>query len=176
MTATNPFCKAYDAVFNLLFGGTNNELANLVKVNNRISFGSAIDKDRDPTKHSIASADNPEVWLVDNGGMLNLHANSSSLSYDQTLSLVMATGDWRYGKFASLLNWYTVVNMSQWRSTLLAGTLWNGKPFIKNITNIPIQIASDNPQRANAVAGWNDIWRMTLQLRIDNVDIVYKES
>lgn len=172
---TNPFCKTYDAVFEILFGGENNALADMVRVGNRINFGTESERDRSPTKPTVTTADLPEVRLIDVGGTLNLHANSSSLSYIQQLSLYTQTGDWRYANFISLLNWYTIVNMSKWR-TLLTSLRWNEKPFVKNILNTPIQIGAQNPERSNAVAGWTSIWQMQLELRIDNVDIVYKES
>jgi hypothetical protein len=176
MAGTNPFLTAYDGVFNCLFGGANNALADMVKLGNRVSYGTAIDKDRNPTHNNVVTSDIPEIQLLDEGGSLNLHSNSSGLSYQQNIALYLATGDWRYGKYASMLNWYTVVNMAQWRTTL-GGLTWNNKPFIKNIKmDTAIQIGSVNPQRSNAPAGWSAIWRMTLDLRIDNVDVIYIES
>ena len=175
---TNPFLKTYDAVYNMLFGGTGNELAAMVSVGNRINFGSPSELNRDPVKIRPVTADLPEVRLIDEGGALNLHANSSSLSYTQSLSLVIQSGDWRYGNFCSALNWYTVVNMSKWRTELIGigGLTWNGASIIKNIRmGVVSQIGESNPERPNSINGWSTVWRMQIDMQIPNAAITYFE-
>ena len=176
--ATDPFLKCYDAVFNLLFGGTNNPFATMVKVGNRVSFGTPIEFERSPAKQSLAfGTDLPEVQLIDEGGALNLHANSSSLGYTQNLTLYIMTGDFRYGNFCSKLNWYTAVNFANWRSTL-GGLSWNGHAgYIKNIkAGAAIQIGESNPIRNRGIDGWTSVWRLQIDMMIQNTDLVFTEG
>ena len=174
--ATDPFLKCYDAVFNLLFGGSPNPFADMVKVGNRVSFGTPSATNRSPDKPSITTADLPEVQLLDEGGPLNLHANSSSLGYTQNLTLYMMSGDKRYGNFCSKLNWYTAVNFANWRTTL-GGLTWNGHTYIKNIKpGLSVQIGDSNPQRNRGIEGLTAIWRMQIDMMIQNTDLVFTES
>jgi hypothetical protein len=176
MSGDDPFSRCYDTVFALLFNGSNNPLSAMVKPGNRLSFGADSDNDRGPAKERVQSADLPEVRLIDEGGVLNLHATSSTMSYTQNLSIIIQTGDWRYGKFASLLNWYTTCNLKGWRETL-AGLKWNGNPYIKNIeANLPIQIGPGNPERTNGIAGWTSVWRLRITMSINSVDVIPFES
>src|ERR1700733_10808095 len=113
----NPFLKTYDAVFNLLFSA-NNPLTGMVKVGNRISFGTPAATDRSVTKQNVSTADLPEIMLIDEGGVANTHANSSAMGFTQNLTLYISTGDFRYGVYTSVINWWILVNMQQWQSLI----------------------------------------------------------
>lgn len=170
----NPFLKVYDAVYSLLFDGADNELAREIKIGNRVTYGT-LNGGRDSIKDQVQTADTPELILVDEGGLFNPHANSSGCKYDQNLGIYVSTGDYRYGAIASKLNWYIACNMANWGTTLGALT-WNGEHFVKGIQIIPIQLGESNPERNRNISGWNVIWRVQLELRISNVNLVYLEE
>ena len=171
---SNPFLKTYDAVYDLLFSGDNNPLATEIKVGNRVTYGSR-STNRDSVKDTIQSSDVPELILVDEGGLLNIHANSSGGSYLQSLAIITSTGDYRYGAIASKINWYIWCNIANWTAVLGALT-WNGEQFVKNIQAVPIQIGESNPERNRNIKGWNIVWRFQLELRISKANLVYTES
>ena len=171
---SNPFLLVYDKIFDLLFDGGSNPLADLVKVKNRVSFGSLAEQSRNIKKDNVASADMPELIVVDEGGSLNLHANSSGGQYMQSIGIYISTGDYRYSILASLINWYVWCNLIKWR-TELTGLTWNGTPFVKNINIIPVQIGESNPERNRGINGWNVIWRLQIELRIARENLVYEE-
>jgi hypothetical protein len=168
----NPFVMVYDSVWNLLFGGVENQLAASIKVGNRITLGSELATDRNPFKNTSTTSDYPELILVDEGGQMNLHANSSQMSYLMQLSIYISSNDLRYGVVASNLNWYTCCNLAKWRD-LLNTVQWREKSIIKGFEIIPITIGPNNPQHLNAPVGWNSIWRAQFKLHIDHVDLVY---
>lgn len=172
---TNPYLKVYDAVFALLFDGDDNPLAGMIKINNRISFGTDTAENRNVMKDRLASADTPEVILIDEGGLLNPHANSSGMSYIQNMAIYISTGDFRYSVYASVINWWITCNIQKWKQIL--GTLtWNGIKYVKNIQIIPVQISESNPERNRNINGFNCIWRLQLELRIDHTNITYSET
>lgn len=173
----NPFLKVYDGVYDLLFnsGGSANLLADIIKVGNRVHFGTLKEHDRTQSKPSVVSADHPELWLYDEGATINPHFDSSSMEAMQNISLQCSTGDYRYGNYVSVINWYMMANMIQWR-TALGALRWNSRPFVKNLKSIPIQIGETNTERNNALAGWTTIWRMQIQLVINTVDVIYNEG
>lgn len=175
---TNPFQKCYDKVLSMMMQGANNPLVEMIKPGNVVNYGTLSEFDRNITKDAVASADMPELRLIDEGGNTNFHANSSGAEYKQSLTLICQTGDMRYGMFASRINWYILCNFCKdgaWK-TALSGLTWNGTEFIKNIDIVPIQIGMSNPERGNGIAGWTVIWRMIITMRIANVNLVYTES
>ena len=171
---SNPFLKTYDAVYDLLFGGVNNELASIIKVGNRVTYGS-LNTNRDSLKDSIQAADTPELILQDEGGIFNPHANSSGCSYTQSFGIYVSTGDYRYGQIASLINWYLACNVAKWGTTLGALT-WKDVHYVKGIQTIHDQLVEINPERNRNIKGWNCVWRIQLELRIPNVNLVYTED
>ena len=171
----NPFSKVYDGVYSLLFDGEDNELSRLIKVGNRVSYSELNELGRVSIKENVTTADVPELILVDEGGSLNIHANSSSGSYQQNLGLYTSTGDYRYGIIASRINWFMWCNVAKW-GTKLGEITWNGNHFVKGLQVIPIQIGESNPERNRNIKGWNIIWRLQLDLRIPNSDLVYTEA
>lgn len=172
----NPYLKVYDAIFELLFGGDENPLAGMIKVNNRISFGTDTAENRNVMKDRLATADAPEAILIDEGGMLNPHANSSGMSYIQNLAIYISTGDFRYSVYASVINWWITCNIQKWGKVLKDGLTWNGLKYVKNIQIVPVQISESNPERNRNLSGFNCIWRLQLELRIDNTNITYSET
>lgn len=171
----NPFVKAYDAVYALLFSGVGNELASMITIGNRVTLGTPINANRSPLKEGTTSADMPELILVDEGSQINVHVNSSQVECLQSISIYVSTGDLRYGAIASNINWYILCRIGEWRE-LLSNTTWNGTTFIKGIEVIPVQVGPNNPQRLQNPIGWNIIWRIILKLRINNTDLVYIEG
>ena len=174
-TISNPYLRVYDGVFDLLFAGEPNPLAGMFKVNNRISFGTPAEANRNVMKDRLVSADAPEAILIDEGGLLNPHANSSGMSYTQNLAVYISTGDFRYSVYASVINWWITCNIQRWK-IVLADLTWNGFKYVKNIQIVPVQISESNPERNRNLNGFNCIWRMQIELRIDNKNITYTEE
>lgn len=174
VTIDNPFLRVYDKVFSLLFEGEDNPLANMIQPGNRISFGSVNADNRSPSKDRPTTADVPELMLIDEGGNLNLHANSSGAKYIQNLSMYVSTGDFRYGRYASCINWFIACNLGSWRSELTSIT-WCGIPVVKNIDIIPVQIGESNPERTRMPNGWSCIWRLNIELRIPSENLIPAE-
>jgi len=175
-TPTNPFLKLYDAVYQLLLAERDgeNQLANIVRMRNRISFGTVNGHDRNPKDFGVTSADMPELMLWDEGFNWNPHANSTSCKWTQNLSLVIATGDWRYGEFISRLHWLTLVNAQRWQESL-GGLTWCGQPFVKNFQEVAVTTGEYHPERQSAPAGWTGIWRMRFDCQLSRINVVYTE-
>lgn len=170
----NPFLKVYNGVYDLLFGGVDNPLAALIKPGNRVTYGSLYTDRNVPLKDSIQTGDTPELILVDEGGMLQFHANSSGGKFDQSIGLYISTGDFSYAGFASAINWYIWCNVNRWGTTL-AELTWNGEHFVKAIQIVQVQIGESNPERNRNIKGWNAIWRIQLELRIAHANLTYTE-
>ena len=165
----------YDGLYALLFDGEDNPLADLIKVGNRVTYGSLKETDRSTIKESVTTADTPELILVDEGGQLNPHANSSGGQFMQNFGIYVSTGDYRYCTLASVINWYVWCNIINWK-TVLGGLTWNGAPFVKGLQTIPVQIRESNPERNRNLKGWNCIWRIQIELRIQDAYLVYTET
>jgi hypothetical protein len=175
---TNPFLKVYDAVWDLLFNNDDgsNLLAEMVRVGNRINFGSALENDRDPWKQTVDTADVPELILMDEGGTFNLHGNSSSTAYTQFITLYVSSGDYNYGRYISAINWYIMCNLGKWK-TLISSLSWRGRTgFVKNVKIIPVQVGESNPERQTMIAGFTAIWRMQWDCMIPTIDLVQSED
>lgn len=171
----NPLLKVYDGLYSLLFDGEENPLAEVIKPGNRITFGSLKETDRAPCKESVTSADVPELQLIDEGGLYNPHANSNGMSYQQNFGLYISTGDFRYGVIASLINWYIICNVQNWK-TVLYSLKWNDENFVTGLQVIPVQIGESNPERNRNLSGWNCIWRIQIELRMRTGNLTYTES
>jgi len=172
----NPYLRLYDAFYKLMFEGDDNKLGAFVKVGNRVTFGTLKQDDRNPFKQSVTTADIPEIVLIDEGGFLNIHGNSSGAKQQYNLVMYISTGDWRYSCYIAPIGWYITCNLNKWLQGIRDEVTWNGTNFVKNVLPTPIQIGESNPERNRMLDGWTAIWRFQFELFFPTGTITYSEG
>lgn len=164
-----PFTLVYDALMDMAL--QSDAIRRLVKPGNRISYGSATD--RDPIKDQVQAADMPELVLLPmgvSGG--NLHSNSSTSKISRSYAFVITTGDYRLHPFLHQIEWQLVCALANWKSNL-AMLAWNGETnFVKNANLLGVTENTNDMIRNRGIAGWSAAWMCYLEMHLNTAKLV----
>jgi hypothetical protein len=166
----NPLTKIYLAIWELL--NASPEFAEAVRVGNQVSY--MREDNRDPLKQSVATADLPEVALVQNGIDCNLFNTSSGTKFVVEYALIINTGDFRLGETTSLLNWVAVCQFAKWKDYLAALT-WKGKTFLKVCRLLNAKTGQSDPNRNRQINGFTTVWVISCECHITTSDLSVTE-
>lgn len=163
--ADNPFTQVYDSLWSLVTDHP--DIDDIVKVGNRIDFSA--DK-RQPHKNQIATADLPELVLVQGGLRGSLYHTSSSTRCTREYRWLISTGDFRINHFLNKVEWMLFVAHLGWTSTLTS-LQYNGASFVKRCEILDAQTGASDPERNRNIQGWSSIWRIEVEMHFKTSDL-----
>lgn len=168
--AANPFQLVYDALWQML--AERADLADLVKVGNRIDFGRP--ETPDPFKRTIAAADLPEVILVPAGMDANLFSTSSSSNCVRRYQWLLSTGDLRIHEGLHPVEWAIFCGMADWQ-TKLTSLEWpanSGRHFVKLADIDTVTEGKSDHEKNRGIAGWSAVWTCSVHMYFSTADLI----
>lgn len=165
--STNPLTMVYTELWSIV--EKRPEITAIIAEGNRIRY----DKDRDPHKRNISTADVPEILIAPEGITGNLRSTSSSTEIVVRYGVVTATADFRYTTFLAQVQWIFLALLIDWKNTL--GCLkWCDKSFVKGVSLISDDVGftdADPIQEARRKKGWTGLLRFDAKMVFTTTDI-----
>lgn len=156
----DPLSQVHSALWDL--ARASSTLNALVKTGNMIQFDS--DDNRNPQKAQAAANDFPELVLVPQAGVANLHATSCASQMTRNWSWMINTGDFRANEYLHPVEWALVCAMLGF-SGVLDQLEWPiGHKFVKRCDPISVQTGQSESLRLRGLAGWSSIWAVQVEM------------
>lgn len=143
------------------------DLGTYVKTKNQIEF----DTTRRPVKETVASADLPELMLIPNSIVGNLHRTSSSTSFTITYQWVLTLGDLRVDTHLFPLQWILVSSMTRAMIDVLSLT-WNSKEYVRRFDLTGNITGESQSQRQSNIKGWSTVQSVEAELYFTTSDLI----
>ena len=161
----NPFEKVYSALFDLI--ENHKPLAELIKVQNRISFVGG--RQRDPMKSVISERDLPELRLMMVGATYETENTSCSSFITQQFQWGIATGDQRFDDVFQV-NWELLRALLKWREKLFPLT-WNDETFVLECYPIEHTVGLNETDLNRNIKGWSALWTGAVRMYFSTTDL-----
>jgi hypothetical protein len=164
---SNPLQLLYDYTWSLL--EANEELAELVKLGNRIKFDT-----RDSDKHEASSADRPQLRLISTGGVNHLHRTSNGSSFVRKLEIQVNSGTQKLSELFTL-EWLLYRALAPWPDGART-LLWNEKPFVKTIKPTSVDTGVMQSEQNRTIKDWSSLWAVECELWFTTSDLYPEEE
>ncbi len=162
----NPFDQVFSALWGMVV--EHPAVTALVKPGNMIRFDQG---DRDPSKDTIASADVPEITLVQDGlADINLHDSSCTSRIRRRYVWMIHSGDNRL-KIMNPVQWALLCAMCDWKAAL--GPLsWNGTKFVKELNFVDAREGQSDAEQNRGLKGWSTAWGVNVGMNFKTSDLI----
>lgn len=171
MIVDNPFTRVYAAIWDCLESSPH--FKELFKPGNVVRYDQT--PDRGKLKETIATADLPEVILIDSGAQFNPMNTSSTSMFLCTFDLMISTGDYNWSQYLAAINWMVACNWSKWK-TKLGTVTWRGTHPVKICRVLDIQTGESIPSRNRGIEGFTTIWKLQVEMHLPTAHLVFTES
>lgn len=162
----NPFDDVYNALWKCV--GTSREMMELIRVGNRIRF----DKEFNPVKEDLSSADLPELVLSCEGtASVNLHRTSCHSSIVRRYAWLLSTGDLRLNHLFNRIEWQLLCAMANYK-TVIGNLQWRDKSFVTAARILDAVAGISDAKQNRGITGWSSIWRCEIEMHFATSDLL----
>lgn len=163
----NPFTLTYTAIVQLLC--SNPHFKRLVETGNIIRFDSA--NNFDPFKQDIKAGDLPEIIVISDGFVSNMHHTSSTSRVIKRYSLLIATGNKQINYLLNQVQWEVLVAMVNWKN-VLGALQWRDESFVKRVDVLDVVEGLSNSEQNRGIEGWSSVWRCEVEMYFETSEIL----
>ena len=166
--SANPFTMIAKALWQL--AETWPEIDALIAPENRISY--TRDTIRDTEKRKVQAGDLPALVLSIEGAAFNLHSTSSTTRCVRTYAWLISTGDKRYNKFLSHVEWMLYATMHDF-SSVLGGMTWPSDDwhFVKRWDLTSGVSGQSDAEKNRGIKGWSAVMNVEVECYFRRADI-----
>lgn len=130
------------------------------------------DKDSNPKKAAVQSADLPEVLLALSDLTGNYTENSSSVKLTPQYKYMLSTGSYDSTVIHKLL--FNVLRLNADFENTLSPLTWKSRRFVQNSRIVSAPIGESNPDANRNIRGWAGIVTIEFELYLNKQD--FKEG